>query len=130
MTESFNKIAVVGTGTLGAQIAMLASNAGYRVTIFDQQTGAFNQMMAKLQADLKAKKVEPFIPFDRWPACGQQIKQFEKLDEAVNGAGLVIEAVPENLDLKCGVFQQLGQLTPSETILATNSSDPRIPSGK
>ena len=122
MTEPFKKIAVVGTGTLGAQIAMLASNAGYRVTIFDQQTGAFNEMMAKLQADLKAKKVEPFIPFDRWPACSQQIKQFEKLDEAVNGADLVIEAVPENLDLKCGVFKQLGQLTPSETILATNSS--------
>ena len=62
MTKPFKKIAVVGTGTLGAQIAMLASNAGYSVTIFDRQTGAFDAMMEKLQADLKAKQAEPFIP--------------------------------------------------------------------
>ena len=69
MTKPFKKIAVIGTGTLGAQIAMLASNAGYSVTIFDQQAGAFEAMMAKLQADLEAKQVDPFIPLDRWPAC-------------------------------------------------------------
>jgi 3-hydroxyacyl-CoA dehydrogenase len=62
MTKPFKKIAVVGTGTLGAQIAMLASNAGYSVTIFDRQVGAFDAMMEKLHADLKAKQVEPFIP--------------------------------------------------------------------
>ncbi len=122
MNEPIKKIAVVGTGTLGAQIALLASNAGYRVAIFDQQTGAFDEMIAKLQADLKAKQIEPFIPFDRWPVCRQHINQFEELDQAVKDADLVIEAVPENLELKCEVFRQLGQLTSPETILATNSS--------
>ena len=122
MTKPFKKIAVVGTGTLGAQIAMLASHAGYSVTIFDQQVGAFDAMMEKLHADLKAKQAEPFISLDRWPACRQQIKQFEKLGDAVKDADLVIEAVPENLELKCEVFRQLGQLTPPEAILATNSS--------
>jgi 3-hydroxybutyryl-CoA dehydrogenase len=122
MTKPFNTIAVVGTGTLGAQIAMLASNAGYNVTIFDQQAGAFDAMMDKLQADLKTKQVEPFIPFEQWPACRQQIKQFQSLAEAVKDADLVIEAVPENLDLKREVFRQLGQMTSPETVLATNSS--------
>jgi len=122
MTKPFKKIAVVGTGTLGAQIAMLASNADYSVTIFDRQAGAFDAIMEKLHADLKTKQVEPFIPFNRWPACRRQIKQYEKLDEAVKDADLVIEAVPENLELKCEVFRQLGQLTSPEAILATNSS--------
>ncbi len=98
MTEPIKKIAVVGTGTLGAQIAMLASNAGYSVTIFDQKTGAFEDMLAKQQADMKAKQIEPFIPFVRWPACSQQVNQIEKLDKAVKDADLVIEAVPENLE--------------------------------
>jgi 3-hydroxybutyryl-CoA dehydrogenase len=122
MTEPFKKITVVGTGTLGAQIAMLASNAGYDVTVFDQQAGAFNAMMEKLRADIEAKQIDPFIPFDRWTSCSQQIKQTEKLDAAVKDADLVIEAVPEILELKCEIFRQLGQLTSSETILATNSS--------
>ena len=122
MTKPFKKIAVVGTGTLGAQIALLASSAGYSVTVYDQQTGAFDEMMEKLYADIKAKQIEPFIPFDRWPACRQEIKQFQKLDEAVKDAELVIEAVPENLELKCEVFRQLGQLTSPEAVLATNSS--------
>lgn len=122
MTKPFKKIAVIGTGTLGAQIAMLASNAGYSVTVFDQQAGAFDAMIQKLDDDIKAKQIEPFIPFDRWPACRHQIKQIEDLAEAVKDAGLVIEAVPENLELKCEVFRQLGQLASPETILATNSS--------
>jgi 3-hydroxybutyryl-CoA dehydrogenase len=122
MAKPFKKIAVIGTGTLGAQIALLASDSGYQVTVFDQQAGAFDAMMEKLNADMTAKQIEPFIPFDRWPACRQQIKQIEDLAEAVKDADLVIEAVPENLELKCEVFRQLGQLAPAETILATNSS--------
>ena len=122
MTETFKKITVVGTGTLGFQIAMLASNAGYDVTIFDQKPGAFDDMLAKQLADMKAKEIDPFISFDRWPVCSQQIRQIEKLDQAVKDADLVIEAVPENLELKCEVFRQLGELTSPEAVLATNSS--------
>ena len=122
MTKPFKKIAVIGTGTLGAQIAMLASDAGYRVTVFDQQPGAFDAMLEKLKADMTARQIQPFIPYDRWPVCRQQIKQIENLAEAVKDADLVIEAVPENLELKCEVFRQLGQMAPAETILATNSS--------
>ena len=122
MTEPFKTITVVGTGTLGFQIALLASNSGYDVTIFDQKPGAFDEMMAKQQADIKAKQIEPFIPLDRWQACSQRIKQVPELDQAVKDADLVIEAVPENLELKCEVFRQLGELTSPDTVLATNSS--------
>ena len=66
MPKPFTKIAVVGSGTLGAQIAMMAVNAGYDVTVFDQQTGAFDEMIEKLQLDLAAKQIQPFIPFDQF----------------------------------------------------------------
>ena len=122
MSKPFEKITVVGTGTLGAQIALLAVNAGYSVAVFDQQAGAFDEMIDKLHADLGAKAIEPFIPYDRWEICSRQVQQFTKLDEAVKDAELVIEAVPENLELKCEVFRELGQAAPPGAILATNSS--------
>ena len=122
MPKPFEKITVVGTGTLGAQIAMLAVDAGYDVAVFDQQTGAFDQMIKKQHADLEAKQIEPFIPFDRWETCRKQIQQFTTLDEAVKDADLVVEAVPEIMELKCEVFRELGQLAPPAAILATNSS--------
>jgi len=122
MAKPFQRVAVVGTGTLGAQIALLAANAGYSVNVFDQQPGAFDDMIQKLQTDLKTKQVVPFIAFDRWDVCRRQIQQFEKLDAAVKAADLVIEAVPENLELKREVFRKLGEIAPPEAVLATNSS--------
>ena len=122
MAKPFKQIAIVGTGTLGVQIGLLAVNAGYRVNVFDQQPEAFDKMFQKLLTDLQAKQVAPFIAYDQWEACRQLIQQFNKLDAAVSTADLVIEAVPENLALKQEVFQRLGQLAPPEAILATNSS--------
>jgi len=122
MVKPFQKVAVVGAGTLGAQIALLAANAGYSVNVFDQQPEAFDAMIQKLQADLKAKQVTPFIEFDQWDVCRRQVQQFEKFDAAIEAADLVIEAVPENLELKCEVFRQLGEIAPPEAVLATNSS--------
>jgi 3-hydroxyacyl-CoA dehydrogenase len=122
MPKPFEKITVVGTGTLGAQIAMLAVDAGYDVAVFDQRAGAFDQMIKKQHTDLEAKQIVPFIPFDRWETCRKQIQQFTTLVEAVKDADLVIEAVPENMELKCEVFRELGQMAPPEAILATNSS--------
>jgi len=122
MAKPFQKVAVVGAGTLGAQIALLAANAGYDVNVFDQQPTALDQMIQKLKADLEAKQVVPFIAFDQWDACRRKIQQFEKLEPAVETADLVIEVVPENLELKREVFGQLGKIAPPEAVLATNSS--------
>jgi 3-hydroxybutyryl-CoA dehydrogenase len=122
MSKPFERIAVVGTGTLGAQIALLASNAGYRVTIFDQRAGAFAEMINKLHTDLQTKGVDPFIPYDRWEKCKNQVKEFKNLEATIKDAELVIEAVPENLELKREVFRELGQKALPEAILATNSS--------
>ena len=79
MPKPFKKIAIIGTGTLGAQIALLAANAAYSVSVFDQQSGAFDEMIQKLQTDLKVKQITPFIAFDQWAACRQQIRQFDQI---------------------------------------------------
>lgn len=120
--KSLKKIAVVGTGILGSQIAMVAANAGCIVKVYDQRENAFTQVSDKIESDLRAKQIVPFIPWENWEKCKQAVQQTTSLDEAVRDAELVIEAVPENEELKNTVFRALGEKAPRLAILATNSS--------
>lgn len=116
------KVAIVGTGILGTQIAMIAAHRGYKVKVFDPRKGAFQQTYERIRADLKGKKVKPMIPWSEWKTSAGAVKQVLDLGETVKDADLVIEAVPENLELKQAVFKELGKKSPAGAILATNSS--------
>jgi 3-hydroxybutyryl-CoA dehydrogenase len=116
------KFAMVGTGIQGTQIAMIAARAGYDVTVFDPRPGAFRQTFEKVRADLKAKKVTPIIPWNQWEACAAKVRQVQDLGQAVRAAELVLEAVPENLEIKLKVWKEIGRLAHPGAILATNSS--------
>jgi 3-hydroxybutyryl-CoA dehydrogenase len=116
------KFAMVGTGIQGTQIAMIAARAGYDVTVFDPRPGAFRQTFEKVRADLKAKKVTPIIPWNQWEACAAKVRQVLELKAAVQDAELVLEAVPENLEIKLKVWKEIGRLAHPGAILATNSS--------
>ncbi len=94
------KFAMVGTGIQGTQIAMIAARTGYEVTVYDPREGAFRQTFEKLRADLKAKIVTPIIPWNQWEACAKKVRQVQDLREAIQDADLVLEAVPENLEIK------------------------------
>ncbi len=122
MNRPLQNVAVVGTGILGAQIALLAVNAGYTVKVFDPREGAFVETFNKIRADLQSKGITPFIPWEKWDTCKAGVRQVTELGEAVKDAQLVIEAVPEILELKNQVFKELGEKTPPGAILATNSS--------
>jgi 3-hydroxybutyryl-CoA dehydrogenase len=122
MRKPFHKVAVIGTGVLGSQIAILAANAGYKVKVYDEKVGAFNAAFENRRSELKTKGLTPMIPWEKWDKLKKSIKQVTDLGEAVGDADLVIEAVPEILALKKKVFKELGQKTPKGAILATNSS--------
>jgi 3-hydroxybutyryl-CoA dehydrogenase len=122
MNKPLENVTIVGAGTLGAQIAILAVNAGYQVAVFDLRPEAFEAMIAKLRSDLQAKGVTPFIAYERWAGLQEQVSVVTNLDKALKDAGLIIEAIPENIELKRNLFQQLGQKAPDSAILATNSS--------
>ncbi|MBN1828302.1 MAG: hypothetical protein JW884_04045 [Deltaproteobacteria bacterium] len=122
MKKPFSRIAVVGTGILGAQIALLAAHGGYEVKIYDPREGAFDDTYRRIYHDLKAKGATPHVPWDRWDSCRKAVKAMTNLDRAVEDAEMVIEAVPESLALKKKVFRELGEKSPSNCILATNSS--------
>lgn len=122
MDKALERVAIVGSGILGTQIAMLAAHAGYSVTIYDPREEAFTETFDKIKSDLTAKQVTPFIPWEDWEKCKAAVKRVTSLDEAVGSADLVIEAAPENIDLKNDLFRELGRKAPPAAILATNSS--------
>jgi 3-hydroxybutyryl-CoA dehydrogenase len=122
MRRTLERVSVIGTGTLGAQIALLAAYSGFGVRVFDKRDGAFAATLEALRAYLQVKGVDPFIPWDRWEDCERGVQEVASLEQALRATELVVEAVPEDLELKRRVFKELGQKAPPEAILATNSS--------
>jgi 3-hydroxybutyryl-CoA dehydrogenase len=109
-------MAVVGAGTLGRRIALMLATRGTEVRVFDtspdQQSAAVDFVQSELPAVV-----------GRMPgaSAGQAVVS-RQLASAVTDAWLVVEALPERLDLKKQVFADLDRLAPADAILATNSS--------
>jgi len=120
--KPFESVAVIGSGILGTQIAILAAHAGYNVKIYDPNKDAFIDASNKVEKNLKAKGVSPFIPWSDWEESKRTVQVAANLDEAVRDAELVIESVPEIVELKNAVFREIGEKTSPQAILATNSS--------
>ena len=122
MGQQIKKVAVIGTGTLGAQIAVQAASYGYDVKAYDQDPESFQKTLQKIRDVMKMRGKGPTVPMEEWEKGAQKVKQARGLAEAVKEADLVIEAVLENLELKRKVFAQIDSLAPQGAILATNSS--------
>jgi 3-hydroxybutyryl-CoA dehydrogenase len=122
MTQKIMKVAVIGTGTLGTQIAIQAACYGYDVKGYDEVPESFQKTMQKISDRMKMGRKGPTLPMEEWEQGVRKVKLAKDLAEAVKEADLVIEAVLENLELKRKVFGQIDSLAPPGAILATNSS--------
>ena len=122
MEEKIRKIAVVGTGLLGTQIAIQATCFDYEVSAHDPDEGSFNRVIQILDAMRKFTGKGPVVPMEKWEKGVQRVNLCKDLEEALGDADLVIEAAPEELELKRKLFERLDALAPRGAILATNSS--------
>jgi len=119
-------VAVIGAGTLGAQIAAMTAASGRDVRLFDVLTGAADRSIDRLRSMLKPIIANGDLAWDL-NAVLDRIQPVATLAEAVVGAHLVIEAVREDLPTKRSVFAEIGRIDPNP-YLATNSSS--IPSSQ
>jgi 3-hydroxybutyryl-CoA dehydrogenase len=115
-------VAVVGTGMLGTQIAIQAASHRYQVTAYDPDTASFARILGRLKIRMQNASRKPTVPWPQMQKAAKRVKHCASLKEAVAGADLVIEAVPEDLAFKRKVWKQLDRLAPQKAILATNSS--------
>jgi 3-hydroxybutyryl-CoA dehydrogenase len=122
MTQHINNVAMIGTGTLGTQIAIQAAYYGYEVRAYDEDPEILPQMVQKLRGTMKFLDRSPTMPADEWEKSISKVQMTKDLDEALNEVDLVIEAIPENLEMKRTLWSKIDALAPQGAILATNSS--------
>jgi len=114
-------IAVIGAGTMGSGIALVAASAGHSVLLYDAAPGAAAAGCQRQRADL-----EKLVARGRLTAeeCEDRLARLQPVEglPALASAGLVIEAIVENLNIKVDVLRQVEEITGAQTILATNTS--------
>lgn len=119
---NYKNITVAGSGVLGYQIAFQTAFHGFNVTVYDindevlkKAKGKFEIMSSAFKNDLNASQ-------EQLDDTYQNLSYSSNLEEAVKDADLLIEAVPENPQLKIGFYEQLAKVAPAKTVFATNSS--------
>ncbi|NCL72813.1 3-hydroxyacyl-CoA dehydrogenase [Rhodococcus sp. YH1] len=123
MTSRISKVTVLGTGVLGAQIAFQSAYSGFAVTAYDISDDALANAQKRFGelAETYQREV-PGAGDGKAEAAATGIRLSSDLADAVRDADLVVEAVPEVLDIKRDTYTKLGEVAPAETIFATNSS--------
>ena len=116
------QIAVIGTGTMGRGIAYLSALAGYDTVVFDVDAAALDAAKGSIESTLQ-KGVEKGKVTETDAALAiARVHLANDLEPAVRAAELIIEAVPENFELKNDLFAQADLYCDEETILASNTS--------
>ncbi len=117
-----DRVVVTGAGTMGHGIAQVSAAAGARVDLHDVSLELVEKGIARVRANLdKGVEKGKVRPEDREAVLGR-IRPAPDLAEAASGADLVIEAAPERLELKQGIFRTLDDAAPLGALLATNTS--------
>ncbi|WJY69062.1 3-hydroxyacyl-CoA dehydrogenase [Corynebacterium auris] len=120
---NIRNVTVLGAGVLGAQIALVTAYRGFNVVSWDitdealqAASARFDAFGAQMVAELEDATEESMS------AARGRLRQSTDLEDAVREADLVIEAVPEKLEIKRDVWQRVGQAAPAEAVFATNTS--------
>lgn len=126
--ENVRTISVIGAGFMGCGIAQVFASKNYNVHLYnrphpdDVKDEFLSKRVENIRSTLFTMARKGVGLESEVEATISRIKTTTSMDEATSDAQLVIENVSENLELKQKVFQDLDQLCPPETILATNTS--------
>ncbi|HXS82292.1 MAG TPA: 3-hydroxyacyl-CoA dehydrogenase [Methylomirabilota bacterium] len=119
---SLQNVAVLGAGIMGRGIAYASVLGGYATTLQDtsrdQLEKAANDIGAILEKGVATGKVADHDALE----ARRRLRTVTSLDDAARQADLVIEAVPERMELKVEIFAQVDRVAPAHAILASNTS--------
>ena len=115
-------VAVIGAGTMGAGIAQVCAQTGWKTHLYDAFPEGLSRGMAAIEAFWDKGIERGKTSVDQKAEWSGNLSAVNDLAEAVDGADLVIEAVPESMQLKQDIFAELELLAPSHAMLATNTS--------
>ena len=118
---NLKRIAVIGAGTMGRGIAQVLAQASREVLLYDADPCAREQGLANIATRLRQQAAKGRLAPATSEAAIAALRGIDQL-AATDTADMVVEAVPERLDLKLAIFAQLGQCAKPESILASNTS--------
>ena len=115
------KIAVIGAGLMGSGIAQTCAQAGYEVKNIDVFEPAIEKAKENIEKIFVKKIAKGKITEAEKAEVLERLTYSSNMED-VKGADLIIEAVPEKIDLKKSVFEQLDKLADPETLIVSNTS--------
>ena len=125
---AIERVAVIGAGTMGAGIAQVCAQAGWKTALFDAFPDGLERCMQRIDAFWDKGIVRGKTTAEQKEAWAANLRAESDMQTAVQDADLVIEAVPEIPELKASIFEQLDAMAPSHAILGTNTSSLSIAS--
>lgn len=120
--EEVTRIAVLGAGVMGHGIAQIAAQAGLQVTIRDIEQSFLDSAKAGIEKNLARLVERGRIKQEDVSLVLSRIKMTLSLPDAVREVDLVVEAVPERMEIKHAVWSEVSKHAKSDAILATNTS--------
>ncbi|MEM3577901.1 MAG: 3-hydroxyacyl-CoA dehydrogenase/enoyl-CoA hydratase family protein [Candidatus Bathyarchaeia archaeon] len=118
---NIKNVAIVGAGTMGSAIAEVVATKGFQVKLVDVNEEILKKAVERIRGELKSSYDKGYIK-ENIEDIMNRIKTTTDLAEAVKDADIVIEAVPEIMDLKKKVFSEIEKHSPAHAIFATNTS--------
>ena len=122
MSKDIEKIAVFGAGIMGHGIAQICAQAGKTVSLVDSVQAMLDTAKTRIEKSLDLLISNGLLP---GVAAGQfmaNVQLTSDLKLAADGVDLIFEAIPEELELKQRLIEQLDQLCRRDTIIASNTS--------
>jgi len=119
---SVHAVAVLGAGIMGRGIAYAAALGGFRTVLQDSSAEALDKAMQEISALLEKGVATGKVENPAAVEAHKRLHTARSLEDAAHGADLVIEAVPERMDLKVEIFAALDRVAPPQAILASNTS--------
>lgn len=120
MSHNIQTIAVIGAGTMGAGIAQVCAQAGFRTLLYDLQPTMLDKARKHISGNLQKAVEKGLLSAEKEEAVWKQLHITDRFDDLV--ADLVIEAVVERKEVKIDLFRQLEAINGDHTIMATNTS--------
>ena len=116
------KIAVIGGGQMGSQIAALAAMAGYETSLYDENAENLEYRYKFVEENIKNLIDKKIYSEDKLDAYKHNLELIFTLEEVVHEKSFVIEAVVERFDIKLEIFKKISSFMDDEVVMATNSS--------
>lgn len=116
------RLTVIGAGTMGHGIAQIGAMGQDQTVLYDVSSESLERALERITANLDKGIARGKLGEAEKASCLEKLRTSTDLAEAVSEADLVIEAVPENLDLKLCLIEEATQAAPDAAIFATNTS--------